>query len=216
MQRNVKVLNKSEKLGNVFPKPNEIYLPDVNTDILKVLKERHTLAYTKEKHISSAASIEADMQKGILKEGNAGTNILSNAFVQEHTTNEDCVSSGRVTQSALCIGHSPKDGTTIGRPYKEITTEESQSIEENRGNNSPEDTYPYTTCYLNKKESEITLSSSAEEVKPSGKDTELSESDDPLEECQKCFEFEREGQKKGSDKQVFCFPFNAWGFFLSI
>lgn len=50
-------------------------MPDVNTDILKVLKERHILAYTKEKHLSSAASIEADMQKGILKEGNAGTNI---------------------------------------------------------------------------------------------------------------------------------------------
>lgn len=65
------------------------------------------------------------------------------------------MSSGRVTQSALCIGHSSKGETTIGRPYKEITTEESQSIEENRGK-SPEDTYPYTTCYLNKKESEIT------------------------------------------------------------
>lgn len=54
-------------------------------------------------------------------------------------------------------------------------------------------------------------------MEPSGKDTELSESDDPLEDCQKFFdEFEREAQKKGSDKQVFCFPFNAWGFFLSI
>ncbi|PKU46255.1 hypothetical protein llap_3479 [Limosa lapponica baueri] len=203
LRRNGKILNTAGKLGNVFPKANEIYLPDVNTDKLKVLEGRDALAYSKEKHKFSAASIEADTQKGILKEGNAETNILVKAFVQEHTTNEDCVSSGRVTQSVLRTGHSSKDETTIERPYKKIiiNTEESQSIEEDGGNNSH--TYPYPTYYLNKKESGITLSSSAEQVGPSGEDTELSESDDPLEECRRIFdEFEREAQKKGSDKQA--------------
>ncbi|XP_009464474.1 PREDICTED: uncharacterized protein LOC104013669 [Nipponia nippon] len=202
LQMNGKGLNKSEKLGNVSPKANE---PNVNTNILKVLEERDALAYTAEKLISSTASIEADMQKGILKQGNAETNILVEAFVQGHATNEDCVSSGRVTQSVLCTGHMSKDETTIERPYKEIiNTEESQSIEENGGNDSPEDTCPCTTSYLNKKESEAGLwSSSTEEAEPSGEDTGLSESDDPLEECRRIFdEFEREAQKKDADKQA--------------
>ncbi|XP_054041895.1 RNA exonuclease 1 homolog isoform X1 [Rissa tridactyla] len=205
LQRNGKVLNKSIKLGNVFPKANKIYLPDVNTDTWKVLEERDALAYTKEKHLSSAPSIEAVMQKGILKEGNAETNIFAKAFVQEHSSNEDCLSRQRVTQSVLCTGYLSKDETTIERPYEEIiNTEESQSVEENGSNSTPEDTYPYPTYYLNKEESEITLlSSSAEEAEPSGKDTDLSESDDPLEECRRIFEeSEREAQKKDSDKQV--------------
>ncbi|KAM6037090.1 uncharacterized protein LJ206_001747 isoform 2-T2 [Theristicus caerulescens] len=205
LQKNGKGLNKSEKLGNVSPKANEIYLPDVNADVLKVLEERDALAYTAEKFVSSTASIEADMQKRILKQGNAETNILVKAFVPEHTTNEDCVSSGRVTQSVLHTGHLSKDETTIERPYKEIiNSEESQSIEENGGNDSPDDTYPYPTYYLNKKENEIGLwSSSTEEAEPSGENTELSDSDDPLEECRRIFdEFEREAQKKDADKQV--------------
>ncbi|KAM6227868.1 RNA exonuclease 1 homolog [Spheniscus humboldti] len=206
LQENGKGLNKSEKLDNVSPKANEIYLPDVNTDILKLLEERDALAYAEEKCIPSAVSIEADMQKGILKQGNAETNISLEACVQEHTTNEHSVSSRRVTQSVLCTGHSSKNETAIERHYKEIITniDESQSIEENGGNDSPEDTYPYPTYYLNKKESDVTLaSSSAEEAEPSGEDTELSESDDPLEECRKIFyEFEREVQKKDSDKQA--------------
>ncbi|XP_009579922.1 PREDICTED: RNA exonuclease 1 homolog, partial [Fulmarus glacialis] len=203
--KNGKGLNKSEELGNVSPKANEIYLPDVNTDILKVFEERDALAYTEEKCVSSAASIEADVQKGILKQGNAEANIFVEAFVREHATDEDTVSRRRVTRTVLCTGHSSKDETTIERPYKEIiNTEESQSIEENGGNDSPEDTYPYPTYYVNKKESEITLlSSSAEEAEPSGEDTELSESDDPLEECRRIFdEFEREAQKKDDDKQA--------------
>ncbi|XP_035746698.1 RNA exonuclease 1 homolog [Egretta garzetta] len=205
LQKNGKRLNKSEELGNVSPKANEIYLPGVNTDILKVLEERDALAYTEEKCVSSAASIEADVQKGILKQGNAETNILVEGFVQEHATNEDSLSSRRVTQSVLCTGRSSKDETTIETPYKKIiNTGESQSTEENGSNDSSEDTYPYPTYYLNKKESEITLlSSSAEEAEPSGEDTELSESDDSLEECRRIFdEFEREIQKKGGDKQV--------------
>ncbi|XP_014811880.1 PREDICTED: exonuclease GOR-like [Calidris pugnax] len=173
-------------------------------ELSAVLEERDALAYSKKKHISSAASIEADTQKGILKKGNAETNILVKAFVQDHTTNEDCVSSGRVAQSVWCTGHSSKDETTIERPYKEIiiNTEEHQSIEEDGGNNSH--TYPYPTYYLNKEESEKTLlSSSAEEVEPSGEDTEPSESDDPVEECRRIFdEFEREAQKKDGDKQA--------------
>ncbi|XP_075344748.1 uncharacterized protein LOC142402809 [Mycteria americana] len=202
--KNGRGLNKSEKLGNVSLKANEI-LPDANIDILKVLEKRDALAYTEEKRVSSAASIEADMQKGILKQGNAETNILVEAFLQEHATNEDYVSSGRLTQSVVCTGHSSKDETTIERPYKEIiNTKESKSTEENGGNGSPEDTYPYRTYYLNKKENELTLlSSSTEEAEPSGEDTELSESDDPLEECRRIFdEFEREAQKKDGDKQV--------------
>lgn len=220
LRENGKGLNKSEKLDNVSPKANEIYLPDINTDILKLLEERDALAYAEDKCIPSAVSIEADMQKGILKQGNAETNISLEAFVQERTTNEHCVSSRRVTQSVLCTGHSSKNEIAIERHYKEIITniDESQSIEENGGNDSAEDTYPYPTYYLNKKESDVTLaSSSTEEAEPSGEDTDLSESDDPLEECRKIFyEFEREVQKKDSDKQVFCFPFSAWGFSLSI
>ncbi|KAK4816559.1 hypothetical protein QYF61_017949 [Mycteria americana] len=203
--KNGRGLNKSEKLGNVSLKANEI-LPDANIDILKVLEKRDALAYTEEKRVSSAASIEADMQKGILKQGNAETNILVEAFLQEHATNEDYVSSGRLTQSVVCTGHSSKDETTIERPYKEIiNTKESKSTEENGGNGSPEDTYPYRTYYLNKKENELTLlSSSTEEAEPSGEDTELSESDDPLEECRRIFdEFEREAQKKDGDKQAY-------------
>ncbi|KAM6187509.1 RNA exonuclease 1 homolog [Sarcoramphus papa] len=207
LQKNSKGLNKSEKLGNVSPKANEIYLPDVNTDTLKVLEERDALAYSEVKHTSSAASIEAGMQNRILKQGNAETSMLVAAFVQEHTTNEDSVSSRRLTQSVFCTSHSSKDKTTTERPYKEIIidTEESQSIEENGGNDSPEDTHPDPTYYLNKKESEITQqSSSAEEVEPSGEDTELSESDDPLEECRRIFdEFEREARRKENNKQAY-------------
>lgn len=219
--KNSKGLNKREIPGNVFPKANEIYLPEVHTDTLKVLEEGDALTYTDEKHTSSAASIEADMQKGILKQQNAETFMLVEAFVQEHTTNEDCVSSGRVTRSILSTGHSLKDGSTTGRPYKEIiNTEESQSIEVNCSNNSPEDMYPYPTYYLNKKKSERTLlSSSVEEMEPGREDTGLSETDDnTLEECRRIFEeFERQApkEKKDSDKQVFFFPFSAWlfGFF---
>ncbi|XP_075583227.1 RNA exonuclease 1 homolog [Pelecanus crispus] len=200
LRKNGRELNKSEELGNVSSKANEIYLPDVNTDVLKVLEERDAFVYTEEKRLSSAASIETHMQKGTLKQGNAETNIWVKGFVQEHTANAVCVSSGRVTQSAFCTGHSSKDETTIERPYKEII-----NTEENRGNGSPEDTYPCPTYYLNKKESEITLlSSSTEKAEPSGEDTEFSESDDPLEECRRIFdEFEREAQKKDVDKQAY-------------
>ncbi|XP_009946496.1 PREDICTED: RNA exonuclease 1 homolog [Leptosomus discolor] len=203
--QNHKDLNKSEKLGNVSPKANESNLPAVNTDILKVLEESGALAYSEEKPTISAASIEADKQKGILKQGNADTSILMKAFVQEHTINEDCVRSGRVTQSVLCTGPSSKDATRIERPYKQIiNTEESQNMEGNGDNDSPEDTYPYATCFLNNKESEVTLSSSsAEEEEPRGENTDISESDDPLEECRRIFdEFEREAQKKDNDKQA--------------
>ncbi|XP_068279054.1 RNA exonuclease 1 homolog [Nyctibius grandis] len=205
LRKNSKSLNKYEKRGHISPKANEICLPDVNTDILKVSKERDALAYTAEKCISSATSLEVDMQKGILKQGNVETDMSVAAFVEVYTTNEDCVSSRRGAQSVLCARHSSKDETTIERPYKEIINKgESQSIEENGGNDNPEDTYQYPTYYLNKKESENTLlSSPAEEAEPSGEDTELSESDDPLEECRRIFdEFERETQKKDGDKQA--------------
>ncbi|XP_054666848.1 uncharacterized protein LOC129199826 [Grus americana] len=206
LQKSGKGLNNYEKLDMVSPKANEMYLPDVNTDILKVLVERDALAYTEDKRVSSAAFFEADIQKGILQQGNAETNVLVKPFVQERTTNEDCLSSGRVTQSVLCTGRSSKDETIIERPYEEIivNTEKRQSIQENGGNDSPKDTYPYPASYLNKKGSEKTLlSSSVEEVEPSEEETELSESDDPLEECRRIFdEFEREIQKKNSDKQA--------------
>nr|XP_010300716.1 PREDICTED: RNA exonuclease 1 homolog [Balearica regulorum gibbericeps] len=205
LQESGKGLNKYEKLDKVSPKANEMYLPGVNTDILKVLAERDALVYTEEKSVSSAF-FEADIQEGILQQGNAETDVLVEPFVQEHTTNEDCLSSGRVTQSVLCTGWSSKDETIIERPYKEIiiNTERRQSIQENGGNDSPKDTYPYPASYLNKKRSGKTLlSSSAEEVESSEEETELSESDDPLEECRRIFdEFEREIQKKNSDKQA--------------
>ncbi|EOB04805.1 RNA exonuclease 1-like protein [Anas platyrhynchos] len=55
----------------------------------------------------------------------------------------------------------------------------------------------------NKKEGEKILSSSAEDMESSGEDTEISESDDPIEECRRIFEeFEKEAQKKDSDKQT--------------
>ncbi|XP_030325657.1 RNA exonuclease 1 homolog [Strigops habroptila] len=201
LQKTSKSLNKLEKLGSVSPKANEIFLSDVSTGILKGLGKKGALTYSEEKHISSAASTEAGMKRGILKQGNAETNILVKAF-QESTTNEVCVKSRRVTESPLCTGHSSKDGTAIGRPYKAVIKKEKrQSIEESRGNDSPEDTYPYPTYYLNKKESG--LGSSTEEAEPSGEDTELSESDDPLEECRRIFdEFEREAQKNDHDKQA--------------
>ncbi|XP_010137045.1 PREDICTED: RNA exonuclease 1 homolog, partial [Buceros rhinoceros silvestris] len=195
--------SKSLKQGSVSPKANKMYLPDVNTGILNVLEERDALVYHEEKHVSSAMS-EADMKKEILRKGNAATSILVEALVQEHA-NEDCVSSRGVTQCDLCAGHLSKDETIIGRPYKQITnTEGRQSIEENGGNDRSADGSPYPTYYLNKKESEITLlSSSAEEAEPSGEDTEVSESDDPLEECQRIFdEYEREIQKKSHVKQA--------------
>ncbi|KAM6033331.1 uncharacterized protein VSU04_016341 [Chlamydotis macqueenii] len=209
LRKNDKNLNKYEKRSNVSSKVNDIFLPDVNTDILKVLEERDALAYTEEKCVSSASSFEADMQKTILKQGNAKTNMLVEAYLQEHTANEDYVNSRRVTQSGLCTGHSTKGETAAERSYKEIVvnTQERQRMAEKGGNDNPEDTYPYPTYYLNKKESEITpLSSStesAEEAELSGEDTELSESDDPLEECRRIFEeFEREAQKKDHDKQA--------------
>lgn len=213
LQKNSKSLNNLGKLDSVSPKASEICLPDVNTDILKGLGETNALTYSEDKHISSAASTEAGMEKGILKQGNAKTNILVKAF-QEDTTNEVCVKSRRATESPWCTGHSSKDGTAIGRPYKEIiNTEKRQSIEESEGNDSAKDTYPYSTYYLNKKESG--LGSSTEEAEASGEDTGLFESDDPLEECQRIFdEFEREAQKKDHDKQVFCFPFSDWVFFF--
>lgn len=216
-QKNDKGLSKSEKTGNVSQKAKEIYLPDVNTGMWMVLEEGDALAYTGKKSLSSAASVEADMQKGILKQGNTSTDTFLEAFVQEHTVDEDGVSSGRVAQSVLCMGHSSKDETATGRPYKEIrkNTEKSQSIEEKGTNDSAEDTYSYPTYYLNKKGSGITLSPPAEEAETSGEDTELSESDDLLEECRRIFyEFEREAQKKNDE--VFCFLFSAGGFFLSI
>lgn len=211
-----KCLKKSEKTGSVSQKAKEIYLPDINTGMWTVLEEGDALAYTEEKCLSSAGSVEADVQKGILKQGNTSTTVFLEAFVQEHTVDEGCVSGGRVTQPVLCMGHSSKDETTTERPYKEIikNTEKSQSVEENRPNASAEDTYSYPTSYLNKKESEITPSPFAEETEASGEDTERSESDDPLEECRRIFyEFEREAQKKGGDEKVFCFLFSAGGFF---
>ncbi|XP_010014178.1 PREDICTED: RNA exonuclease 1 homolog [Nestor notabilis] len=201
LQENSGSLNKLEKLGSVSPKANEIYLPDVSTGILKGLGKTGALTYSEEKHISSAASTKAGMKKGILKQGNAETNILVKAF-QESTTNEVCVKSRRVTESPLCTGHSSKDGTAIGRPYKGIINPEKRhSIEESGEDDTPEDTYRYPTYYLNKKESG--LGSSTEEAESSGEDTELSESDDPLEECRRIFdEFEREAQKKDHDNQA--------------
>ncbi|OPJ89220.1 hypothetical protein AV530_006974 [Patagioenas fasciata monilis] len=214
LPKNDKCLKKSEKTGSVSQKAKEIYLPDINTGIWMALEEGDALAYTEEKCLSSAASVEADVQKGILEQGNTSTAIFLEAFVQEHTVDEGCVSGGRVTQPALCMGHSSKDETTTERPYKEIikNIEKSQSIEENRANDSAGDTYSYPTYYLNKKESEIPLSPSAEEAEASGEDTELSESDDPLEECRKIFyEYEREAQKKGGDEKVHkeAVPFKA-------
>ncbi|XP_010576478.1 PREDICTED: RNA exonuclease 1 homolog [Haliaeetus leucocephalus] len=148
--KNSKGLNKREIPGNVFPKANEIYLPEVDTDTLKVLEEGDALAYTDEKHTSSAASVEADMQKGILKQQNAETYMLVEAFVQEHTINEDCVSSGRVTRSILSTGHLSKDESTTGRPYKEIINiEESQSIEAMKEEQSVYDRCGSKKMYLN-------------------------------------------------------------------
>ncbi|XP_032865896.2 exonuclease GOR-like [Tyto alba] len=203
-QKNTKSL-KYKKLAHVSSKANNICLPDVNTDIPNVLEERDTLAYSEEKHVSSAASVEAVVKKQILKQGNAETNTLVKAFVQKHATNEDCVGSRRVSQSVWCTGHLSKNETTTESPYKETitNTNESQSIEGNRGNDNPENRYSHPTYYLNKKVGEITLlSSSAEKIEPSGEDTELSDSGDPLEECRRIFdEFEREAQK-GPHKQV--------------
>ncbi|XP_061217034.1 uncharacterized protein LOC133216406 [Neopsephotus bourkii] len=200
-QKNNKRLNKRVKLGNVSPKASEICLPDVNTGILKGLGERVALTYSEDKYMSSADSTEAGMEKGTLKQGNAKPNTLVKAF-QESTTNEACVKRRRVTESPLCTGHSLKDGTAIGRPYKEIiNTEKGQSMEESGSNDSAKDTYPYSTYYLNKKENG--LGSSTEEAEASGEDTGLSEPDDPLEECRRIFdEFEREAQKKNHDKQA--------------
>ncbi|XP_061324633.1 uncharacterized protein LOC133277086 [Pezoporus flaviventris] len=201
LRKNSKSLNKLGKLGSVSPKAREICLPDVTTGMLKGLGERDALTYSEDKYVSSAASTEAGMEKGILKQGNAKTNMLVKAF-QESTTNEICVKSRRVTESPLCTGHSSKDGTAIGRPYKEIiNTEKGQSIEESGGNDSAKDTYLYSTYYLNKKESG--LGSSTEEAETSGEDTGLSEPDDPLEECRRIFdEFEREARKKDHDQQA--------------
>uniref|UniRef100_A0A8C6J0A5 Uncharacterized protein n=1 Tax=Melopsittacus undulatus TaxID=13146 RepID=A0A8C6J0A5_MELUD len=201
LQKTSKSLNKLGKLGNVSPKASKICLPDVNTGILKSLGERHALTYSEDKYMSSAASTEASMEKGILKQGNTKTNILVKVF-QESTTNEVCVKSRRVRESPLCTGHSSKDGTAIGRPYEEIiNTEKEQSIEESGGNDSEKDAYPCSTYYLNKKE--IGLGSSTEEAEASGEDTGLSEPDDPLEECRRIFdEFEREAQKKDHNKQA--------------
>lgn len=201
----------SLKQGSVSPKANEMYLPDVNTGVLNVFEEGDALVYQEEKHVSSAVS-EADMKKEILKKGNVGTSILVEALVQEHA-NEDCVSSRGVTQCDLGTGYLSKDGTIIEKPYKGITnTEERQNMEENGGNDRSADGFPYPSYYLNKKESEITLlSSSAEEAEPCGEDTEVSESDDPLEECRRIFEeYERERQKKSHVKQVFYFSFRAF------
>ncbi|XP_025971585.2 uncharacterized protein LOC112992615 [Dromaius novaehollandiae] len=234
LQKNGRDLNKSKKLDDVSPEISKIYLPDVNIKIPKVsdnLKEkRNALAYSKEKCMSSAICIEADMQKEILKQKNAETNMLVEASVQGHSTNENCLTSKRAAQSVLNTDYSSKDETVLG-DCKETTvnTGKIQSIEENKGNDIVEDTYPHLTDYLNvgkeachntgltkrsnkknfvetacaNKESEMTVfSSSSEEMESSEGDTELSESDDPIEECRRIFyEFEREAQNKG-DKQV--------------
>ncbi|KAM9509922.1 RNA exonuclease 1 homolog [Guaruba guarouba] len=201
LPENSKSLNNLGKLGSVSPKASEICLPDVSTGILKGVEERDALTYTEDKHISSAASTVAGMKKGILKQGNAKTNILVKAF-QESITNEVCVKSRRITESPLCTGHSSKDGTAIGRPHEEIiNAEKRQNIEGSSGNDTAKDIYPYSTYYLNKKESG--LGSSTEEAEASAEDTGLSEPDDTLEECRRIFdEFEREAQKKDHDKQA--------------
>ncbi|XP_065519983.1 RNA exonuclease 1 homolog isoform X2 [Lathamus discolor] len=200
LQKNSKSLNKLGKLGSVSPKASKIFLPDINNSgILKVLEEIDAPTNSEDKYMSSAASAEAGMEKGILKQGNAKTNKLVKAF-QESTTNEVCVKSRRVAESPLC--HSSKDETAIGRTYMEtINTEKTQSIEESGGNGSAKDTYQYPTYYSNKKESGP--GSSTEEAEASGEDTGSSEPDDPLEECRRIFdEFEREAQKKDRDKQA--------------
>ncbi|XP_009862721.1 PREDICTED: RNA exonuclease 1 homolog [Apaloderma vittatum] len=198
LRKNTKVFKKSEKLHNVSLKAN-----DVNNDIVKVLKLKDALAYSEEKHTSSTASFEAGIWNGILKQGHAENSVFVEASVQQHTS-EDCVTSRGVTPSALGTGHSSKDGTTVQRPYKGIINrEENQSIEENRANNNPEEKYSYPSVYLNKKEHEISLlSSSAEETECRWEETEVSDSDDPLEECRKIFEeFEGEARRKNRDKQ---------------
>ncbi|XP_067172045.1 RNA exonuclease 1 homolog [Apteryx mantelli] len=235
LQKNGGDLNTSKKLDDVFPETNKIYLPDMNIEIPKVsdnLREkRNALAYSKEKHTSSAICFEADMQKDILKQENTEINMLVEASVQGHSTNENCLTSKRAAQFVLNAGYSSKDETVLGGDHEETTvnTEKIQSIEENKGNDILEDMNPHLTDYLNvgkeachntglnkkgnkksfvetacaNKESEMTVfNSSSEEVESSEGDTELSESDDPIEECRRIFyEFEREAQKKG-DKQA--------------
>ncbi|XP_035169845.1 uncharacterized protein LOC118159362 isoform X2 [Oxyura jamaicensis] len=229
LQESGKCLNESEKARSVSLKANKIYLPDVNTETLKISEQRKRSACTLQKHKS--ASAEADVWKEILKQEKAESNILVKEFVEEYTASENCVGSGRVTQSVLCTSHSSEDETTIERPGKQVNTEKSRSTDKNGGNDSPQDIYLHPTDFLNvgkeaccgtvlqtkntdkssfvepacrnKKDSEIIMSSSAEEMESSGEDPELSESDDPIEECRRIFEeFEREAQKKDSDKQT--------------
>ncbi|XP_047906029.1 exonuclease GOR-like isoform X2 [Anser cygnoides] len=231
LQESGKCLNESEKARSVSLKANKIYLPDVNTETLKISEQRGRRACTSQKQKS--ASAEVDVRKEIPKQEKAERNILVKEFVQEYTASENRVGSGRVTQSVLCTSRSSGDEATIERPGKQriLNTEKSRSTDKNGGNGSPQDTYSYPTNFLsvgkeacsgtvlqtkntdksssvepacrNKKEGEIRLSSSAEEIESSGEDTELSDSDDPIEECRRIFEeFEREARKKDSDKQV--------------
>uniref|UniRef100_A0A8B9V8G0 C3H1-type domain-containing protein n=1 Tax=Anas zonorhyncha TaxID=75864 RepID=A0A8B9V8G0_9AVES len=230
LEKSGKCLNESEKAGSVSLKANKIYLPDVNTETQKISEQRERHGCNSQKHKS--ASAEADVQKKILKQEKAESNILVKEFVQKYTGSEKGVGSGGVTKSVLCSSHSSGNESTIKRPGKQIIldTKKSCSTDKKLGK-SPKDTYSYPTDFLNvdkeacsgtilqtknidksssvqpvcrnKKEGEKILSSSAEDMESSGEDTEISESDDPIEECRRIFEeFEKEAQKKDSDKQV--------------
>nr|XP_038027140.1 RNA exonuclease 1 homolog isoform X6 [Anas platyrhynchos] len=230
LEKSGKCLNESEKAGSVSLKANKIYLPDVNTETQKISEQRERHGCNSQKHKS--ASAEADVQKKILKQEKAESNILVKEFVQKYTGSEKGVGSGGVTKSVLCSSHSSGNESTIKRPGKQIIldTKKSCSTDKKLGK-SPKDTYSYPTDFLNvdkeacsgtilqtknidksssvqpvcrnKKEGEKILSSSAEDMESSGEDTEISESDDPIEECRRIFEeFEKEAQKKDSDKQT--------------
>lgn len=241
LEKSGKSLNKSEKEGSVSLKANKIYLPDVNTETLKISEQKERHACHSQKHKS--ASAEADVRKKIPKQEKAESNILVKEFVQKYTGNEKGVGSGGVTKSVLCTSHSSGNESTIKRPEKEIVLDTKKSCSTGKKlGKSPKDTYSYPTDFLNvgkeacsgtvlqtknidksssvkpvcrnKKEGEKIPSSSAEDMESSGEDTELSESDDPIEECRRIFEEFEEAQKKDSDKQVLCFSLSSCFFFF--
>ncbi|KAM8792614.1 uncharacterized protein ACNFOS_013842 [Eudromia elegans] len=228
-QKNNRNLIKSKTLNDISSETSKIYLPDVNIEIPEfsdnLIEKVNAFAYTKEKHRSSAISLDAGMQKEALKQENTQMNMPVEISVQGHSI-DNCIMSKRVSQPVSNAGYSLRDKSASGGDCKEtiINTEKMQSIEKNEGNDILEDTCPYVDDLLNvgkeachkidltkknnkktlveaacaNEESEITIfDSSSEEVECNEEDTELSESDDPIEECRRIFyEFEKEVQKK--------------------
>ncbi|XP_061487368.1 RNA exonuclease 1 homolog isoform X2 [Rhineura floridana] len=210
-------VNQSDRNKTKFPKIGSSYLPVSALNVGSKVHTKHC-PVTKENNISS--QIKYKMNKEILKKDSVNVIAIKTCNVTEQVNNHITLQKNK-TQTSICYRGSTKDGDTVLQETSKNIPEHlgkwsMQVHEENKSftntQNSPglnEKIFLKNcgencnkTVQTDTKENEIIVLDSSEED-DGEEDTELSASDDTMEECRRIFnEFvDREAQKEELSKQ---------------